>query len=57
MYTDADLRHPSNRSQSLGTQDDIMRAIKGLKDVIPGTVVMLIWERTRSDDPSDKHCG
>ena len=35
----------------------LVRAIKGLEDVISYTVVMPIWQRTRPDDPNDVHAG
>ena len=35
----------------------MVRALKGLEDVIPITVVYPIWQRTRPDDPSDQHKG
>ena len=35
----------------------IVRAIKGLEDVISFTVVMPFWQRTKPNDPSDEHCG
>ena len=35
----------------------MVRALKGLEDVLPITVVYPIWQRTRPDDPSDPHKG
>ncbi|KAL7527360.1 hypothetical protein ACHAWF_002149 [Thalassiosira exigua] len=35
----------------------ITRALKGLEDVISVTVVMPVWQRTRIEDPDDRHCG
>ena len=35
----------------------MVRALKGLEDVVPITVVYPIWQRTRPDDPSDPHKG
>eukprot|EP00563_Minutocellus_polymorphus_P004057 CAMPEP_0181043656 /NCGR_PEP_ID=MMETSP1070-20121207/12835_1 /TAXON_ID=265543 /ORGANISM="Minutocellus polymorphus, Strain NH13" /LENGTH=514 /DNA_ID=CAMNT_0023122021 /DNA_START=10 /DNA_END=1554 /DNA_ORIENTATION=+ len=35
----------------------IVRALKGLEDVVSMTVVYPIWQRTRPDDPSDPHTG
>ncbi len=35
----------------------MVRAIKGLEDVISTTVVMPVWRRTKPDDPEDTHTG
>jgi putative glutathione S-transferase len=35
----------------------IVRAIKGLEDVISFTVVQPVWQETKPDDPDDKHTG
>ena len=31
--------------------------MKGLEDTISVTVVMPVWQKTKKDDPEDKHCG
>ncbi|KAL7501412.1 hypothetical protein ACHAWT_010691 [Skeletonema menzelii] len=33
------------------------RAIKGLEDIISVTVVMPVWQKTKPDDPIDRHNG
>lgn len=35
----------------------IVRALKGLEDVISVTAVMPVWQRTKPDNPDDTHCG
>lgn len=35
----------------------IVRAMKGLEDVISLTTVMPVWKKTRPDDPNDTHAG
>lgn len=35
----------------------VTRAIKGLEDVITVTTVMPVWQKTKPDDPEDKHTG
>jgi len=35
----------------------IVRAMKGLQDVISVSITHPTWQRTRPDDPDDAHCG
>jgi len=35
----------------------ILRKLKGLEDAISVSVVHPTWQKTRPDDPEDKHCG
>ena len=35
----------------------MVRALKGLEDVISCTIVHPTWQRTRPDDPDDQHFG
>jgi putative glutathione S-transferase len=35
----------------------IVRALKGLDEVISVTAVMPVWKKTKPDDPEDKHVG
>jgi len=35
----------------------MVRALKGLEEVIGLTYVHPVWQRTRPEDPSDAHCG
>jgi len=35
----------------------VVRALKGLEDVISVTAVMPEWQKTKPDDPNDTHCG